>query len=65
MEQLVASITVAVALLVLVLRDVLIDHGDVVRATSAQDRARRDGVLDADEVAGADAVTRAGEAAAA
>ena len=65
MEQLVASITVALALLVLVLRDVLIDHGSVVRVTAAQDGARGDEVLDADEVDSTGATTTAEEEAAA
>lgn len=37
MEQLVASSTIALLFLTLVLRDVLIDHGRIVRATSSDD----------------------------
>jgi hypothetical protein len=65
MDQLVASITVALGLLVLVLRDVLIDHGNVVRETSAPDGARRDEVVDAEEVGGSGDPTRPEEEAAA
>jgi hypothetical protein len=64
MEQLVASITVALALLVLVLRDVLIDHGSVVRTTFSLDGARADDVLDDDGV-GSTGTPRAEEEAAA
>lgn len=47
MEQLTASIAVAVVLMVLVLRDVLIDHGRVVRAASTpRAGARRDEARD-------------------
>lgn len=47
MEQLVASVAIALVLLVLVLRDVLVDHGRVVQATSsALDDARRDDLPD-------------------
>jgi hypothetical protein len=65
MDQLVASVTVALVLLALVLRDVLVDHGNVVRVTSAQEGARRDDVLDAEEIGGSGGLTQAeGEAAA-
>lgn len=65
MDQLVASITVALVLLVLVLRDVLIDHGNVVRETSAQGGARLDEALDAEEVGSTGGPTRPEEEAAA
>jgi hypothetical protein len=37
MDQLIASVTLALVLLVLVLRDVLVDHARVVQATSSEE----------------------------
>jgi hypothetical protein len=50
-DQLVASVTVALVLLALVLRDVLVDHGRVVQATSlVEDDADREVAAREDEL---------------